>query len=188
MDLWDIVKKVGVGAISTMVPGGPLIVSAINAVLPKGSKLPENATGEQAQKAIQNLTPKEQASIKHKQFDVQLTQIKETHLTARTMLETEAISPHSTRPKIALGAFYVVSTISLLVTFGWLYAVVTADTAMMDSISNGWPWLATITLPFIGWLNRYFGILAKEQKQKLDAARNLPSPTGIKDMLKTFVS
>ena len=188
MDLWSIVKKVGMGAIATMVPGGPLILKAINAYLPNDKQLPTDATGEEAQKAINTLSDQQQTALKTKQFDVQLAEIKESHSTARSMLETEAVSPHSTRPKIALGAFYVVSSISLLVTAGFLFAVLTHDAQMMTAITDGWPWLAAIVLPFVGWLNRYFGILATEQKQKLDAARNLPSAAGIKDLLKTFVS
>jgi hypothetical protein len=188
MKLWDILKTVGTGVITSVTGGAaPLVLGAINAVLPDDAKLPEGATGQQAQDALASIPAEARAKLMDKEFDVQITQIKEQHSTARTMLETEAVSPHSTRPKIALGAFYVVSGISILVASGWFYAVVTSDSIMIKAITDGWPWLAAITLPFIGWLNRYFGILAKEQKQKLDAARNVPSPEGIKSIVSSFL-
>jgi len=45
MKILDILKTVGGGLISTLVPGGGAIVELINGFLPDDKKLPSNATG-----------------------------------------------------------------------------------------------------------------------------------------------
>ncbi len=178
MNLWEIVKTVGTGIISAAVPGGPLIVGAINAVLPDDAQLPENATGQQAQDAISTIPAAERAALMDKQFDVHLEDIKQSHETVRAMLAADAISPHTTRPKIAYQAFQVVSAISLLFVFSWTYAVIAGHAEMVEKIQNGWAFVAAIVLPFVGWINAYFGKLVTEQKQKLDASMGVSTPAG----------
>ncbi len=52
MKLLDVLKTVGSGLISTMVPGGLAIVSLINGVLPDDKQLPATATGGDAMMAL----------------------------------------------------------------------------------------------------------------------------------------
>jgi hypothetical protein len=170
MDLWNIVKKVGAGAISALVPGGSKIVSLMNAVLPKDKQLPEDATGEQAQNALASLPAADRASLMDKQFDVDIVDIKESHDSLRTMLESEAKSTHTTRPKIAYQSFQVIAYVAIAVVTGWLYTVVTDNDVMMTAITDGWPFVAAVILPFVGFLDRYFGKLRQESKDRLDAA------------------
>jgi hypothetical protein len=175
MKLWDILKTVGTGVIASAAgPAAPLVLGALNAVLPDDAQLPDAATGQQAQDALASIPAEARAKLMDKEFDVQITQIKETHSTARTMLETEAVSPHSTRPKIAYQSFQVVAYVSIAVVTGWLYAVVTDNSVMMKALTDGWYFVAAVTLPFISFLDRYFGKLVTEQKQKLDAAAGNP--------------
>jgi len=163
MDIWDIAKTVGASALNLAIPGaGSAILSAVNEFLPDDKKLPEV----------------------EKQFDVDITQIKESNSTLRAMLESDAKNPHSTRPKIAYQAFQVVAGISLMIVSGWLYAIVTGNDVMVKAIVDGWVWVAAILLPFVSWLNSYFGILKSEHKHRLDAASGIvPSPTGIAGVL-----
>ena len=63
MDFKTILKTVGTGLITTLVPGGNAIISGIKAFLPDDKKLPDNATGTQAQNAISQMTPEVQAQI-----------------------------------------------------------------------------------------------------------------------------
>jgi len=184
MNVWDIVKTVGAGALNVMLPGaGSAVIGAVNMLLPDEAKLPENATGHDVSNAIHSLPPEQRAEIMGKEFDVKITDIKESHSTARAMLEAESRSTHSTRPKIAYQAFQVVSAISLAIAFGWLYAVVTSQPDMVKQIVDGWPWVGAIILPFVGWLNRYFGILKLEHKNRLDAANGVSNPDGITSIL-----
>jgi hypothetical protein len=188
MKLWDIVKTVGAGAFSTMVPGGAAILATVNSLLPEDKKLPENASGSDIQSTISTLPPEQQAQLMDKEYDVQITEIKESHSTARTMLEAEAKSTHTTRPKIALGAFYLVAILSSLIVIAWLYAVVVVkDEKLVKAIVDGWPWVTALLLPFVGWLDRYFGILKQEQKNRLDAVSGNNKPTGIAGLISTLV-
>ena len=183
MDLWSIVKTVGTGLISTMVPGGPLIVGAINAALPADKQLPENATGQQAMDAIGTLPAAERAQVMDKQFDVQITQIKEAGDTMRTMLTADATNPQSTRPYIAMGSFLVVAFTSVTTVSLWAYGIIKADTKMVETIVNGWPFLLSAIAPLVVLLRAYFGVLGAEQKNKLDAANGVSQPSGIAGLL-----
>lgn len=187
MKLWDIVKTVGTGLISTMVPGGPLIVGAINAALPADQQLPENATGQQAQDAIASIPAADRAALMDKQFDVEITQIKESHDTVRTMLESDAIAPHTTRPYIAKHAFHVIAFSVIATTLMWAYAVLKANTEMVTAIMNGWPFIVGVNGTLATLLLAYFGVLKQEHKQKLDAAGGHPSG-GISTILAAFLS
>ena len=77
MKLWDIVKKVGAGIISTAVPGGPLIVGAINEFMPDDKKLPESATGQQAQDAMAAIPAADRAALMDKEFEVEILVLNE---------------------------------------------------------------------------------------------------------------
>jgi hypothetical protein len=170
MKLWDIVKTVGSGIISSVVPGGPAIVGLINDFLPDDAKLPANATGEQAQDALATIPAADRAQLMDKQFDVDITNIKQSHSTVRTMLESDAANPHSTRPYIAKQAFHVIALSVSLTMLMWAYAVITANEAMVKTIMDGWPFIVGINGTLITLLLAYFGVLRKEHKQKLDAA------------------
>ncbi len=152
MNVWDIIKTVGSAVVSNVVPGGGAIIDLVNTVLPEDKKLPVTATGDQVRGALSALPPEQQSAIMNKQFDVDIAQIQESGSTLRAMLESEAKAPHTTRPKIALGAFYVVATISLTIVFGWLYAVIAKDAKLVGTITGGWPFVAAATAPFIALL------------------------------------
>jgi len=62
MNLGDILKTVGSGLIKTLVPGGGLLIDAVNGFLPDDKKLPNTATGQDAQNAINTLTPEQKAN------------------------------------------------------------------------------------------------------------------------------
>lgn len=186
MDLWNIVKTVGSGIISTMVPGGPLIVGAINAALPDDKRLPANATGLQAQDAISALPAAERVQIMDKQFDVDITQIKESHSTVRVMLESDAANPHTTRPYIAKHSFHVIAFTICLTVILWGYGIYKADTDMVKTITEGWPFLLSAIGPLVVLLQAYFGVLRKEHKQKMDAANGAAPPSGLAGLISAF--
>ena len=97
--LMDIIKTVGAGIIRETVPGGGLLLGAINAILPADKKLPDTATGQDIDYVIKGLPAESRAAILDKEFDVELTQIKESYSTLRVMLEQDAKNQHSTRPE-----------------------------------------------------------------------------------------
>lgn len=188
MKLWDIVKKVGAGIISTAVPGGPLIVGAINEFMPDDQKLPQNATGEQALSAMNNLTPEQFAQLANKEFDVQITQIKESNESLRAMLTADAATPHTTRPYIAKHSFHVIAFTIVAVISLWCYGVFLKDKTIVETIVNGWPFLLAAIGPLVVLLHAYFGVLKQEHKNKLDAAgRGKTQPTGLNGLLATLM-
>ena len=168
MKLGDILKTVGSGLIQTLLPGtGSLIVAGINEFLPSGEQLPENATVEQANAAISKLTPEQQASVLEKEYDVKI----EAYNTLQVMLQANAQSKHTTRPKIAYQAWQVVGSITLAFTFGWLFAVITGDTEMISAIKDSYMFAGFLIAPLVVWLNAYFGVLRDESKDKMNAAQ-----------------
>jgi hypothetical protein len=175
MDLLSIAKAVGTGVVSTMVPGGPAIVAAVNAFLPKESALPATATGTDIINVASSLPVADREKFYDMQFDVQLETIKQEGETARTMLMTEATTPHTTRPYIAKGSFQLIAVCTFLIVAGWLIAVIMKDKNMVAAITAGWPWVVGLLAPFVTLLYRYFGVLKTEQAQKLDAANNSPA-------------
>lgn len=176
MDLWDIAKSIGSGLLQTALPGvGTLIIKSINDELPKDKKLPVTATGDDALTAIKGLSPDRRADLMDKEFDVQITDIKETNETLRVMLDADATSTHTTRPKIAYQAFQVVASISLITIFLWAYAVGSSNDKMVKVVMDGWPFVVGIVSPFIILLHAYFGVLKQEHKNRLDAAGGLPT-------------
>lgn len=189
MNLWGIVKAVGTGALTAAIgPAAPLVIGAINAALPDEAKLPENATGAQAQDALATIPAPERAALMDKEFDVEIAQIKESHDTVRTMLEQDAANPQSTRPYIAKGSFHVVAFVSVMTVSLWGFGILKADTKMVETIVNGWPFLLAAIGPLVVLLHAYFGVLRQEQKQKLDAAGGMSQPSGIAGLLTGLLS
>lgn len=180
MKLWDIIKSVGGAAIQVALPGtGSLIVEGINALLPDDKKLPVDATGEQVGDAVSKLTPEQQVQVLNKEYDVKKEQIVQSYSTLKTMLEVNATSIHTTRPKIAYQAWLVVGFVTLLFGTGWFVAVVTGDAEMIKSIKDSYLFVGFLLAPLIVWLNAYFGILRGESVDKMNAAQGFKNnPVG----------
>jgi len=184
----DIVKTVGSGILAA-VPGGPLVLGAVNAFLPDDEKLPDTATANQVNSAMARLTPDQQAQIMTKEFEVDITQIKESYSTVRVMLESDAKNPHSTRPYIVKHSFHLVAIISLIVIIMWAYGVGTDNDVLVTAVMDGWPFVVAIISPFVVLLKAYFGILKQEHKNKLQAAGGItPEPIkGIAGIISNFL-
>ncbi len=176
MNLLAIAKKVGWGILRDAIPGGGLILQAVNEFLPDDKKLPADATGEQVKAAADSLPPAERAQLLSREFDVEETQIKESNETLRVMLQADATSTHTTRPYIAKGAFQVVAAVVLVVVSLWAYGVGMGKPEMVKTIMDGWPFVLGVIGPFVMLLRSYFGVLKQEHRQRLDAAGGTPSP------------
>lgn len=187
MNLWAIAKSVGLGVVKNMVPGGAAIIDTINAVLPDDRKLSSDATGSEVMKAVDSLPPEQRAAVMEKQFDVDITQIKESNSTVRMMLEHDAKNPHSTRPYIAKQAFHVIAFAVITVVSLWAYGVGMQNKELVAAVMGGWEFVLAVIMPFVTLLWAYFGILKQEHKQKLDAANGQSTPTGIAGILSTVL-
>jgi len=183
MKLWDVVKSVGSGVIREVVPGGGILVDAVNELLPDDKKLPSNATGRDIDDAVGSLPAEQRARVYEKEFDVDLTQIRQSNETVRAMLEADAKAPHTTRPYIAKGAFHVVAFAVVVTVATWAYGVVVGRDGLVESVTGGWPFVLSVIGPFVVLLHAYFGVLKREQKDRLDAARGNSTPAGVAGIL-----
>lgn len=173
MKLLDILGKVGGAVVKTMVPGGGLIVDVVNEFLPDDKKLPADATGSDMQAAVDSLPPDQRAQLLGREFDVQIEQ----HHSLQAMLQAEQSSTHTTRPRIALGAFHLVAFVSIVAISLWGYAIGAGDEEMVTAVTDGWPFVAAVVGPFVTLLWAYFGVLKQEQRNRLNAANGSTSGT-----------
>lgn len=187
MKILDIVKKVGLGIVREVVPGGGLLVDAVNELLPDDKKLPSNATGRQIGEAVASLPPDQRAAVIEKEFDVEITEIKESHSTVRAMLEHDAANPHSTRPAIARGAFQVVTAVTLIIVSVWAVGVLTDNAELVAAVMDGWPFVLSTVAPFVVLLQAYFGVLKQENRDKLQAASGSSPVGGIAGILSAII-
>lgn len=189
MKIFDIIKKVGGGIISTVVPGGGLILGAVNALLPSDKQLPSDATGADMSVAMSiDLSPSDRLKLEAKEFDVDITQIKESHSTVRAMLEADNANPHSTRPYIAKQSFHVIAITSILAVSAWVYGVWSDSDTMVKAVMEGWPFILAVNAPLVLLLQAYFGVLKAEHKCKLDAANGSSTPSGITGLISSLIS
>jgi len=185
MNIWDIAKTVGAGALNVVLPGaGSAMLGVVNELLPDGKKLPDGATGHDVAAAIQAMPADKRAELMEKKFDVDLAHIKESNASLRAMLAADATNTHSTRPYIAKGSFLVVA-FSVIVTMSlWAVSVFNNDDSTVQVIVNGWPFVLAVMTPLVTLLYAYFGVLKEEHKNKLaTASGGTPESSGIAGVL-----
>lgn len=184
----NILKNVGEGVISAVVPGAAPIIGLVNQFLPDDKKLPSTATGTQALSAISTLPPEQQSQILTKQYEVQIEAIDQSGKSLQAMLAADATTPHTTRPLIALIFAWVVAICTSLLVGAISYAVVQNDADMLSKVGNAWPVVAAAMLPIVRCLQAYFGILKVEHANKLAAISNQPAPpTGLSAAIGSLV-
>lgn len=188
MKLWDIVKTVGPGLLSAFVPGAGLLLGAVNEFLPDDKKLPVTATGTDLGNAIKSLPAEQRGSLLEKEFDVDIVELQESHSTLRTMLDSDAKNPHTTRPYIAKHSFHVIAFTIVMTVWLWGYGIYKADTVMVKTITNGWPFLLSAVAPLAILLRAYFGVLKQEHRDRLSAADTKPTaPSGIAGLITSLI-
>ncbi|AUR81594.1 TMhelix containing protein [Vibrio phage 1.009.O._10N.261.51.C9] len=189
--VWEVVKTVGAGVISSVVPGGGAVIDVINMFLDDDKKLPATATGQQALDAIESLPPEAQVQVLNKQLDVKLEEIKQPHDSLRAMLTANATSTHTTRPWIAKWSFVFTAIFSgvvgLIVVCAYAYAVYKRDAALVAAVVDGWPFvlavMGAVTGTFSILLRAYFGLLSKEHDAKVGAATGTFKPNAIASIM-----
>lgn len=177
MKLSHILKTLGRGLIKE-IPGGGAILGLVNAYLDDDKKITEDATGNYLSSVIETLPDDQKVAILSKEFEVDITDIKERHDTLRTMLVQDAINPHSTRAYIAKQSFHVVGIVIIIMMSMWSYAVAIKDSEMVNAVMGGWQFVLALIGPLIYLLYAYFGILKKEHEQKLNTAAGV-TPVGV---------
>ncbi|MFT5788017.1 MAG: hypothetical protein ACI8SJ_000112 [Shewanella sp.] len=173
MNLLSILGKVGTSILADVIPGGNTILTAINAFLPNDKKLSDNATGGDIQQAVAQLPPGVQAEVLTKEFDVEITAIKE-HTNVIQALGDVDKSGNSTRPAIAMMMAKIVA-FSVIVLISFLaVAMFNKDADTIKAIGDNWPLVIAILGTPTALLRAYFGMRTKEKQQKYHAVSNTP--------------
>lgn len=186
MKLRDLLKKVGSSVLREVIPGGGLIVDVINGFLPGDKQLPNDATADDLDRAVNKLPADQRAMLMGREFDVEETKIKESYDTVRTMLEHDAKNPQSTRPYIAKGAFHVVAFVCFVVVSLWASAVYSGDEKMISAIMDGWQFILAAIGPLITLLWAYFGVLRDEHKTRLQSSIGKEAKGAISSIITAF--
>jgi hypothetical protein len=169
-EVLDTIKGPALALASTLIPGGPAILSAVNAFLPAGKKLPATATGADIHNVIQQLSPEQRASLMEKEIDFKIAE--EEGWTERYTAMCAGDS-QSTRPKIALMMAYVTCFVILLFTIAISAQIFTDGLNSLADSAQAWTVFATLLGIPSSVLAKYFGELRKEQANRLGATNGL---------------
>ena len=169
-DIYDAVKGPLASVAASLIPGGPLILGAVNALLPDGKKLPESATGSQIADAVESLPPEARASLMEKRIDLEIAKVAEPNETVRMMLESDARNPQSTRPYIAKGSFLVLAAVIITTIALWGFGVGSGNVELVKAVMDGWQFVLAVVGPLVTLLWAYFGVIKTESKNRLAAA------------------
>ena len=179
MKALEIAKTVGAGALREFLPGGGLLIDAINEMLPAQHRLPSNATGDDLDATLRTIPSEHRARLMEKEFDVSIASWQQRGETVRAMLAADAAAKHTTRPKVVLGVYRLLVFINVVVVLMWAYGVLTENNTIVRSVMDGWPWVLSVTGPFFLVLHGYFGILRDEDRNRRNAANGIPAKSGV---------
>lgn len=184
-NLFDAIKGPLLTMASTLIPGGPLILGAVNALLPDDKKLPEAATGNDIRNAVNQLSPEQRSSFMEKKLDVEIAGIKSWTSIQESMALADSAGS-STRPWIAkLMAAGVFIAIMVFVAV-WAGAIVSGDEKTLTALADSWPLMLAILATPTTLLRAYFGMRTKEKQARYAIASEQPKPNPLADMIKAF--
>lgn len=186
MDLWNIAKTVGTTVFKNAVPGGAAMLDVVNAFLPDDAKLPTNATGADVDRAVSGLSPEQKATLLSKQYDVDIAAITQGNQTLRAMLDGEAKSPHSTRPFIAVGCFFILAFFAGCIAVAIVWCVIHGQTDTLAAMESLTLLIGSVTVTFAYVLKAYFGILSQESRERQNAANGFQNLGGIAALTATL--
>lgn len=173
------------GVASTLIPGGPIILGAINAMLPEDNKLPPTATGADMHQAVNNLSPDAKASLMEKELDVEIAEI-EGWVNIQESMSKADIAGNSTRPFIALMMAWALVIELAAIIFVWGMAVWSKDNATLTILSNSWGMLAVLIGIPMELLRYYFGKRTKEKQSRYSAMSGQDVGGGLAGIIKAF--
>jgi len=182
--LFDSIKGPLLTAASTLIPGGPLILGAVNSMLPDDEKLPETATGKDIRNAVDKLKPKQRMALMSKELDVEIEEIKGWASIQASLSEADKAGS-STRPTIALMMAWCVVFAIVVFMGAWVTAIVIDDGFLVDSLGDSWPLFATVIGTPTLLLRAYFGMRTKEKTTRYNAASGQPT-SAVSSLISAF--
>jgi len=186
MNIGKILLGVGEAVVSAVVPGGPQIIKLVNSLLPDENKLPETATGNQVQAAIQSLTSEQQASVLLKELDVEAEEIRGNVSLVQSMNEADGPG-NSTRPKIADRMAWAICGGVWVFILAIAWAIVTKDSATITALNPAWMLMALVLGVPSAVVLRYFNARTDEKKARYAVMAGQEAPAaGLANIIKAF--
>lgn len=166
MKVKEILKAAGGIALDVFAPRARELV---NSILPESKKLPPEATGADAEHALQWADPDQRAQLMERRLELQVAQ--EEGWTARYQAMCQA-DGQSSRAHIAkLMAWVLAFEILLFTAWAFVYPENMTSPAL-------WTVFATLTGVPAGLLGKYFGELRREQRNRQEAM-GAPAAVGV---------
>ena len=180
--IFDSLKGPLAAVASTMIPGGPAILAAVNAFLPDEKKLPDTATGGDIVSAVGSLPPEQRSSLMEKQIDLEIEKVHSWTDIQKSLNEADA-SGASTRPWIAKMMATIVAIAVLMFMVVWALAIGTGDAETLKALSDSWAMMLTVLGTPTALLRAYFGMRTKEKQARYSAASGQPMAGGISSLI-----
>ena len=147
MQIGQILKDAGESIVRNAIPGGGLILDLVESFT--GKPVDRNV---KACDLLKDLPP-----------DLLLKELDMEHETTRAMLN----APQITRPKIALGCFYIYAFTAIMIIGMWAYGVINHKPDLVRAVHEGWQFILVIIGLPVTLLTRYFGIIRTEHDSRL---------------------
>lgn len=173
--LFDTLKGPLLAAASTLIPHGPLLLGAVNAMLPDDKQLPTTVTGADIRGAVNQLTPEQRGSLMEKQIDLDIAVEEGMTERYKAMASSDG---QETRAKIvnkAMNALIVI-TVTFVAATSWVYIEHGADKAFSGEMAAVF---GVVTGTFAYVVRAYFGDLRTETKSRHQTIDNKPAPMSV---------
>jgi len=171
--LFETLKGPLLTAASTLIPGGPLILGAVNAMLPEDRKLPVTATGHDMRNAVAALSSEQRSSLMEKELDVEIAEITSWADIQQAHAVADAAGS-STRPFIALMMAWCIVTVVAIFIVVWADAVIGGKAELLKTLNDSWPMILAVVGTPTALLRAYFGMRTSEKKARYSAAAGQP--------------
>lgn len=171
--LFDAIKGPLLTAASSVIPGGPLILGAVNAMLPDNEKLPETATGSDIRNAVNQLKPEQRASLMEKELEVEIAEINAWEGIQASLSKADATGA-STRPFIALMMAWCVVIVAMIFSSVLAYSIAVDNFDTVETLNDSWPLMLAVLGTPTALLRAYFGMRTKEKTARYSAASGQP--------------
>lgn len=171
------------GAVLSATPIGPLL-PLINAILPNDAKLTPDTPVNDAMDTLASQPPNIQLELAG--VDLGFEQEYTEQLRIVTELEKTGAT---TRPRIAMGSFYITSLITVLTVVAIFAALWTEGLEHADKTLALGGGIAVLCSPFILWVNAYIGARTREKNMRLAVGTGHPPEsvaTGLAGLAKIF--
>jgi len=183
--LFDTLKGPALTLASTLIPGGPAILGAINLMLPDDKKLPETATGADMRTAVNQLPPEQRSSLMEKELDVEIADIEAWADIQESMAKADAAGA-STRPRIAVMMAQVVVFVILVFTSVLAIAIFNENTETLKILNDSWATIFAVIATPTALLRAYFGMRTTEKKARYSAMSGNNVSGGLSSIIKAF--